>query len=68
MKRRLTFKMEENEKDEVDVLEFELDRDGIEELMGKLNELMETKGHIGFSIDEDNDLLIHYSENEEEEE
>jgi len=45
---------------EVDVLEFALDHQGIEELIAGLHELKETQEPITFAIDADNDLVIHF--------
>ena len=58
--------MEKNEEEnkeeltEVEVWEFALDEGEIDNLIGKLNELKETKKSFGFEIDGDNELLIHY--------
>lgn len=49
----------EEEKD-VEVLEFSLDEDEIDELIAKLNELKQTKQSFGFDIDGENELLVSY--------
>ena len=49
----------------VDVTELSLGNEQIDELIGKLNELKETKESISLELDEDNDLVIHYEEDEE---
>lgn len=57
---------EQKEKEiEVEVLEFSLDEEEIDELIDKLKELKINKSKIHFSIDEENDLLIHHEEDEE---
>lgn len=59
---------EENqgEFEEVEVWEFSLDSEEIDELIGKLNELKQTKSQVSFDIDDENELLIHYEDEEEE--
>ncbi|MFA5953229.1 MAG: hypothetical protein WC812_01420 [Candidatus Pacearchaeota archaeon] len=58
----------EEENDEVEVIEFSLSLDEINELMEKLDFLRRTKTEISFSVDEYNELLIHYfDENAEDE-
>lgn len=56
------------EEKEIEVLEFDLDEDEINELMEKLRELKETKSHFHFDIDEENHLLINYGGDSEEDE
>ncbi|MCK4553054.1 hypothetical protein KAT80_02530 [Candidatus Pacearchaeota archaeon] len=46
---------------EVDVLEFDLDDEEINELMEKLRELKETKTSFNFEVDDENELLINYA-------
>ncbi len=53
------------EEKEVEVLEFSLDDSGIEELMGKLNELRHT-GKMEFDIDDEYSLEINYDGGENE--
>lgn len=57
----------EEERD-VDLMEFSLDKDEIEELILRLQLLKEEKGSVSFEIDDENELLIHYEKEEEEEE
>ena len=57
----------EDEMVDVDIWEFSLDDEEIEELIGKLNELKRTRKHVEFDIDEDNELLIRHVDDEEEE-
>lgn len=52
---------------EINLLEFDLDDDQIDDLMIKLSELREHKENFQFKIDEDNDLLINHAESEYEE-
>ena len=57
---------EEDGKDEVeteiDVLEFGLDDEEINELMENLRKLKETKTSFNFEVDDENELLINYEE------
>jgi len=53
------------ENKEINVLEFELDEEQIDDLIQGLNELKEHKQNLQFTIDSENDLIIHH-ENEEE--
>ena len=55
-----------SEGEEVEVFEFSLDEDEINELIVKLVELKQTKGKIDFEIDNENDLTIHYEDDEED--
>ncbi|MFQ5531842.1 MAG: hypothetical protein ACE5ES_04465 [Candidatus Nanoarchaeia archaeon] len=58
----------QNNKDElvdVEVWEFSLDEEEIDELIGKLQELKQTKKSVEFGVDENNELLIHYEEPKE---
>ena len=57
-----------DEEIEVDVLEFSLGNEDIDELIEKLTELRETKKPVEFDIDEENQLLINFEEEEEDEE
>lgn len=54
------------EEKEVEVFEFSLNEEEINELIVKLVELKLTKGKIDFEIDDDNDLLIRYDDEEED--
>ncbi len=56
---------ETDEEVEVEILEFALGNEEIDELITKLNELKQTKKSIEFEIDEENELLIHHEEDEE---
>ena len=56
---------DEDEEIEVEVLEFAIGDEEIDELITKLNELKKTKTSFEFEIDEDTDLLIHHEEDEE---
>ena len=53
---------------EVEVFEFSLNEDEINELIVKLVELKQMKTEIDFEVDDDNDLLIHYEDDEDDEE
>jgi len=55
----------EEEKD-VEVMEFELNEEEIDELITKLQLLKETKEQINFDIDDENSFLINYIEEGEE--
>jgi len=52
---------EEMEKD-VEIMEFSLYEEEIDELIKKLQELKQTKESIDFDIDEENSLTINYME------
>ncbi|MEJ2268128.1 MAG: hypothetical protein P8X70_03570, partial [Nanoarchaeota archaeon] len=54
----------ENEEQDVDVLEFSLSDEDIDELIEKLEGLKESKSHFHFSIDDENELLVHHEEDE----
>jgi len=64
--------MEENENNEVErdveVLEFAIDSEEIEELTNKLKTLKENKQTFNFLIDEEHELVFHYDEGEEDDE
>ena len=53
---------EEVEEKNVEVMEFSLTNDEIDELLSKLNELKSGKEHIHFEINNENELLIHKGE------
>ena len=61
---------QENKKEEmreVEVLEFSLTENEIDELLDKLNILKETKTQTSFEVDENNEFIIHYEGIPEEE-
>jgi len=61
---------QENKKEEmreVEVLEFSLTENEIDELLEKLNLLKETKTQTSFEVDENNEFIIHYEGIPEEE-
>jgi len=58
--------MTEEEKD-IEVLEFSLNEEEINDLIVKLVELKQTKKGFNFEIDDDNDLMINYDDGEDEE-
>ena len=51
---------ESEEEREVEVLEFALNDDEIDEFIEKLNELKESKGSFDFEIDDENELHVSY--------
>jgi|TARA_B100001971_G_C17718059_1_gene299812 hypothetical protein len=53
----------EEEKD-VEVMEFELGEEEIDELITKLQLLKETKEQINFDIDDENSFIVHYEKEE----
>ncbi|HEA46509.1 MAG TPA: hypothetical protein ENH99_01885 [Candidatus Pacearchaeota archaeon] len=60
-----TSEMEEEK--EVEVFEFSLDEEEIDELIVKLVELKHTKKSFDFEVDDENDLLVSYEYGEDEE-
>ena len=54
----------ESEED-YDVFEFYLDDADIGELIEKLQELLESKRHVHFNVDDENSLVIHHVDEEE---
>ena len=56
---------QEEEMEEVEVWEFSLDNEEIDELISELQKLKESKGNFSFDIDEENELLIRHDEEEE---
>jgi hypothetical protein len=56
---------QEEEMEEVEVWEFSLDNEEIDELISSLQKLKENKGNFSFDIDEENELLIHHDEDGE---
>lgn len=59
---------EEMEEKEVNVMEFGLYEDQIDELIEMLEDLREKKESVSFTIDDDNDLTIHFEDSGEEDE
>lgn len=57
---------EEEQDVEVDVTEISLGEDDINEWIGKLEELRETKSETTIELDEENELLIKYVSEESE--
>jgi hypothetical protein len=58
--------MEEDEIEvQVETLEFGLYEEEIDELIEMLKKLKETKGKFSFDIDDENELVIHYSKDED---
>jgi len=55
---------EEDKEVEVEIMEFSLSKEEIDEMINKLKELKENKSHFQFSIDDENELIIHYEESE----
>ena len=51
---------EQSEEREVEILEFSLTGDEVNELIEKLNALKTTKTSISFDVDEENEFIIHY--------
>ena len=66
MENENNFNTSDNDLIDVEVWEFSLDGEEIDELIEKLKELKETKQDVEFDVDEENELLIHYEEAEEE--
>jgi len=56
-----------NQEKDVDVMEFELCDEEIDELIAKLHLLKETKSSINFEVDDENEFLINYNSGEENE-
>lgn len=54
----------DEEMGEVEVWEFSLDSEEIDELIGKLQELKNTKTSFSFDIDEENELQINFEDGE----
>jgi len=50
---------------DVEVMEFSLTSDEIEELITKLQLLKESKEQFNFEIDDDNELVVSFEEDEE---
>lgn len=58
---------EEGEEQEIDVLEFAVNDEEIDELIKSLQELKATKESFGFAVDEETEIVIHHDDNFEEE-
>lgn len=58
--------IDEEELTDVEVLEFTLSDEEIDELIGKLEELKKTKKSVSFEVDDSNELLINYDDGEGE--
>ena len=56
-----------DEMSEVELWEFTLDEVEIDELIGKLQELKQNKTQVSFDVDETNELVINYQEDEDDE-
>jgi hypothetical protein len=56
------------EERDVEIFEFGLDGEEIDELIEKLEILKKSKASVTFDIDEENEFIIHYDEGEEIEE
>lgn len=56
---------DEMEEVDVEVLEFSLNDDGIDELMGKLNELRDSKQAFDFDIDDEHSISVSYDGEED---
>lgn len=59
-----TEEQEEEKEVDVEVIEFSLSDEEIDELIDKLKEIKENKGHFHFEIDDENELFIHHEEDE----
>jgi len=57
---------EEKIETEVNVMEFGMNEQEIDELIERLNSLKQNKTEIEFEIDDENELNIHYDEGEEQ--
>ena len=57
----------DEEDKEVEVMEFSLDSEEIDELIVKLVTLKQTREPFSFEVDDENELLISYEEEGEEE-
>ncbi len=53
---------------EINLMEFELDDEQIDDLIEGLKELKEHKQNLSFTIDDENDLLIHHEDEQDLEE
>jgi len=54
------------EEQDVELMEFVLDKDEIDEFILKLQLLKEEKGSVSFEVDEGNEFLIHYEKEADE--
>ena len=59
------FNNKNSEEKDVEIMEFSLIDDEIDELIAKLQLLKETKEQISFEVDDENELMIHYEESSE---
>jgi len=55
------------EEKDIDVTEFSMTEDEIDEWILKLDELKETKQSITLEIDDETELMIHYEEDKDDE-
>lgn len=53
-------KESEDEFEEIEVTEISLNEEDIDELMGMLKELKQTKTEVTFEVDDENEFLIKY--------
>lgn len=60
--------MTEDEMVDIDVWEFSLDEDEIDEFIEKLQELKQTKTSFNFDVDETNEVQVNYAHSEEDSE
>ena len=51
---------------DVNVWEFSLDEEEIDEMIEKLKQLKNTKTNFSFDVDEENELLVNYQDLEDE--
>lgn len=58
--------MTDDESEDIEVIEFFVDDEDIDELIGKLNELKVSKEHIHYSIDDQTEILVHHVDSVEE--
>lgn len=54
--------------EDIEVLEFSLSEEEIDDLMDKLKALKKTKTDFSFQVDRNNEFIIHYANYEEESE
>lgn len=68
MEETIKNQQDEIEESNVDILEFSLNDEEIEEWIDKLNALKVAQTSISLDVDDENQLLINYDENENYEE
>ena len=68
MEEEMNNNQESEEERDVEVMEFSLTSDEIEELITKLELLKESKEQFSFEIDDDNELVVSFEEDSEGEE